>query len=87
MVNSATISIIAYCSSSILMTVTNKMVLSQFDFNMNFLLLAFQARTYMGLPPQDALCFFLLLVLRAGMPNKMTLVPHKTYLSDQDEGP
>jgi len=25
------------------MTVTNKMVLSQFDFNMNFLLLAFQA--------------------------------------------
>ncbi|KAG0050879.1 GDP-mannose transporter into the lumen of the Golgi [Linnemannia elongata] len=41
--NSAAISIIAYCSSSILMTVTNKMVLSQFDFNMNFLLLAIQA--------------------------------------------
>ncbi|KAG0317267.1 GDP-mannose transporter into the lumen of the Golgi [Linnemannia gamsii] len=41
--NSAAISILAYCSSSILMTVTNKMVLSQFDFNMNFLLLAIQA--------------------------------------------
>ncbi|KAF9148361.1 GDP-mannose transporter into the lumen of the Golgi [Linnemannia schmuckeri] len=41
--NSAAISIMAYCSSSILMTVTNKMVLSQFDFNMNFLLLAIQA--------------------------------------------
>ncbi|KAG0298125.1 GDP-mannose transporter into the lumen of the Golgi [Linnemannia gamsii] len=41
--NSATVSIMAYCSSSILMTVTNKMVLSQFDFNMNFLLLAIQA--------------------------------------------
>ncbi|KAF9437848.1 GDP-mannose transporter into the lumen of the Golgi [Entomortierella beljakovae] len=41
--NSATLSILAYCSSSILMTVTNKMVLSQFDFNMNFLLLTIQA--------------------------------------------
>ncbi|KAF8941608.1 GDP-mannose transporter [Dissophora ornata] len=41
--NSATVSILAYCSSSILMTVTNKVVLSQFDFNMNFFLLAVQA--------------------------------------------
>ncbi|KAK3844942.1 MAG: hypothetical protein J3R72DRAFT_437494 [Linnemannia gamsii] len=41
--NSAVVSIVAYCSSSILMTVTNKMVLSQFDFKMNFLLLAIQA--------------------------------------------
>ncbi|KAF9210064.1 GDP-mannose transporter into the lumen of the Golgi [Haplosporangium sp. Z 27] len=41
--NSATVSILAYCSSSILMTVTNKMVLSQFDFHMNFFLLAIQA--------------------------------------------
>ncbi|KAF9305840.1 GDP-mannose transporter into the lumen of the Golgi [Mortierella antarctica] len=41
--NSATFSILAYCSSSILMTVTNKMVLSRFDFNMNFLLLTIQA--------------------------------------------
>ncbi|KAF9954747.1 GDP-mannose transporter into the lumen of the Golgi [Mortierella alpina] len=43
--NSAAVSILAYCSSSILMTVTNKMVLSRFDFNMNFLLLTIQALT------------------------------------------
>ncbi|KAG0209551.1 GDP-mannose transporter into the lumen of the Golgi [Mortierella sp. GBA30] len=43
--NSATVSIAAYCSASILMTVTNKVVLSRFDFNMNFLLLAIQAAT------------------------------------------
>jgi len=42
--NSATFSILAYCSSSILMTVTNKMVLSRFDFNMNFLLLTIQVK-------------------------------------------
>ncbi|ORZ12570.1 UDP-galactose transporter [Lobosporangium transversale] len=41
--NSATLSILAYCSSSIIMTVTNKTVLSQFNFNMNFFLLAIQA--------------------------------------------
>ncbi|KAF9167398.1 GDP-mannose transporter [Actinomortierella ambigua] len=41
--SSATLSILAYCTSSILMTVTNKMVLSRFDFDMNFLLLAFQS--------------------------------------------
>lgn len=41
--NSAPASILAYCASSILMTVTNKMVLSHFDFNMNFLLLSIQA--------------------------------------------
>ncbi|KAG0029562.1 GDP-mannose transporter into the lumen of the Golgi [Podila clonocystis] len=43
--NSATLSILAYCSSSILMTVTNKMVLSQFDFRMNFFLLSIQSFT------------------------------------------
>ncbi|KAG0005949.1 GDP-mannose transporter into the lumen of the Golgi [Entomortierella chlamydospora] len=43
--NSATVSILAYCSSSILMTVTNKMVLSRFDFHMNFFLLTIQALT------------------------------------------
>ncbi|KAF9280864.1 GDP-mannose transporter into the lumen of the Golgi [Mortierella alpina] len=43
--NSAAVSILAYCSSSILMTVTNKMVLSRFNFNMNFLLLTIQALT------------------------------------------
>ncbi|KAF9358281.1 GDP-mannose transporter into the lumen of the Golgi [Mortierella sp. NVP85] len=41
--NSAPLSILAYCASSILMTVTNKMVLSHFDFNMNFLLLSVQS--------------------------------------------
>ncbi|KAG9065826.1 GDP-mannose transporter into the lumen of the Golgi [Linnemannia hyalina] len=40
--NSAPMSILAYCASSILMTVTNKMVLSHFDFRMNFLLLSVQ---------------------------------------------
>ncbi|KAI9240908.1 MAG: GDP-mannose transporter [Podila humilis] len=43
--NSATLSILAYCSSSILMTVTNKMVFSRFDFHMNFFLLSIQSLT------------------------------------------
>ncbi|PVI07538.1 GDP-mannose transporter [Periconia macrospinosa] len=38
-----TLSIFAYCFSSILMTVTNKYVLSGVDFNLNFFLLAVQA--------------------------------------------
>ncbi|KAF2638999.1 GDP-mannose transporter [Massarina eburnea CBS 473.64] len=38
-----TVSIFAYCASSILMTVTNKYVLSGVDFNLNFFLLAVQA--------------------------------------------
>lgn len=37
-----TIAIFAYCFSSILMTVTNKYVLSGVDFNLNFFLLAVQ---------------------------------------------
>ncbi|EGW35168.1 GDP-mannose transporter into the lumen of the Golgi [Spathaspora passalidarum NRRL Y-27907] len=40
--NSGPISILAYCLSSILMTVTNKYVLSGFSFNLNFFLLAVQ---------------------------------------------
>ncbi|KAF9914997.1 GDP-mannose transporter into the lumen of the Golgi [Lobosporangium transversale] len=47
--NSAPISILAYCFSSILMTVTNKMVLSHFDFNMNFLLLSIQGTVAIAL--------------------------------------
>jgi GDP-mannose transporter len=39
--NSPPISILAYCGSSILMTVTNKYVLSS-NFNLNFFLLAVQ---------------------------------------------
>lgn len=37
-------SILAYCGSSILMTTTNKYVLSGVDFNLNFFLLAVQVR-------------------------------------------
>lgn len=36
--------ILAYCGSSILMTVTNKYVLSGVDFNLNFFLLCVQVR-------------------------------------------
>ncbi|CAI5756682.1 unnamed protein product [Candida verbasci] len=42
-VNNGPVSIFAYCLSSILMTVTNKYVLSGFSFNLNFLLLAVQS--------------------------------------------
>ncbi|RLV92550.1 GDP-mannose transporter [Spathaspora sp. JA1] len=41
--NSGPVSILAYCLSSILMTVTNKYVLSGFNFNLNFFLLAVQS--------------------------------------------
>jgi GDP-mannose transporter len=36
--------VLAYCGSSILMTVMNKYVLSGLDFNLNFLLLMVQVR-------------------------------------------
>ena len=38
------VSILSYCGSSILMTVTNKYVLSGTGFNLNFFLLAVQVR-------------------------------------------
>lgn len=41
--NQSMYSIASYCLSSILMTLTNKLVLSTFDFKMNFLFLAFQS--------------------------------------------
>ncbi|ODV84039.1 hypothetical protein CANARDRAFT_201923 [[Candida] arabinofermentans NRRL YB-2248] len=41
--NSGPVSIFAYCASSILMTVTNKYVVSGYDFNLNFFLLAIQS--------------------------------------------
>lgn len=41
--------ILAYCGSSILMTVTNKYVLSGLDFNLNFFLLCVQVRSMDGL--------------------------------------
>jgi GDP-mannose transporter len=41
--------ILSYCGSSILMTVTNKYVLSGVDFNLNFFLLCVQVRNTMRL--------------------------------------
>lgn len=41
--NNPVLPILSYCASSILMTVTNKYVLSGRDFNLNFMLLAVQA--------------------------------------------
>jgi GDP-mannose transporter len=43
--NQGLFSILAYCGSSILMTTTNKYVLSGLDYNLNFLLLAVQVLT------------------------------------------
>ena len=40
----ALIAILSYCGSSIMMTVTNKYVLSGLDFNLNFFLLCVQVR-------------------------------------------
>lgn len=40
--NNPAVPILSYCGSSILMTVTNKYVLSGLDFNLNFFLLAVQ---------------------------------------------
>ncbi len=40
--NSAALAILSYCASSIIMTVTNKLVLSGYGLKMNFLLLAIQ---------------------------------------------
>ncbi|KAI9092622.1 hypothetical protein DFS34DRAFT_632516 [Phlyctochytrium arcticum] len=42
-VNPVALAILAYCLSSILMTVTNKIVLSNYSFRMNLLLLAIQS--------------------------------------------
>lgn len=42
-VSSAPLAIASYCMSSILMTVTNKVVLSSYDFKLNFLLLGIQS--------------------------------------------
>jgi GDP-mannose transporter len=44
--NQGMLSILSYCASSILMTTTNKYVLSGLDYNLNFLLLAVQVCRY-----------------------------------------
>jgi GDP-mannose transporter len=41
-VSGPTLAILSYCGASILMTLTNKYVLSGYDFNLNFMLLAIQ---------------------------------------------
>jgi GDP-mannose transporter len=41
-VSSPTMAILSYCGASILMTLTNKYVLSGYGFNLNFMLLAIQ---------------------------------------------
>ena len=43
--NNPIIPILSYCASSILMTVTNKYVMSGTDYNLNFFLLSVQVRT------------------------------------------
>lgn len=43
--NNPILPILSYCASSILMTVTNKYVLSGTDYNLNFFLLCVQVRT------------------------------------------
>jgi GDP-mannose transporter len=43
--NQGILSVLCYCVSSILMTTTNKYVLSGLDYNLNFLLLAVQSIT------------------------------------------
>jgi GDP-mannose transporter len=42
--NSPTLAVLSYCASSIMMTVTNKYVLSGLDYNLNFFLLCVQVR-------------------------------------------
>jgi GDP-mannose transporter len=43
-VNNPVVAIACYCGSSILMTTTNKYVMSGVDFNLSFFLLAIQVR-------------------------------------------
>lgn len=45
----AATALLCYCFSSILMTVTNKLVLSHYEFHLNFLLLAIQSLVCVGL--------------------------------------
>jgi GDP-mannose transporter len=46
MSNNPALPVLAYCGSSIMMTVMNKYVLSGLDFNLNFLLLCIQVCYY-----------------------------------------
>ena len=53
--NSPVVAILAYCGSSILMTTTNKYVLSGLDFNLNFFLLAVQVSSTTEYPMRTCL--------------------------------
>jgi GDP-mannose transporter len=44
-VNSPLVAVLSYCASSIMMTVTNKYVLSGMDYNLNLFLLCVQVST------------------------------------------
>lgn len=50
--NNPILPVLAYCGSSIMMTVMNKYVLSGLDFNLNFLLLMVQVRGVEALCPK-----------------------------------
>ena len=50
-VNNPLVPILSYCAASILMTVTNKYVLSGYDFNLNFFLCMVQVIAFLLFPP------------------------------------
>lgn len=55
--NTPLVAILSYCFSSILMTVTNKYVLSGLDFNLNFFLLCVQVCWDQSRPSTTILTF------------------------------
>jgi GDP-mannose transporter len=52
-VNSPLVAVLSYCASSIMMTVTNKYVLSGLDYNLNLFLLCVQACTTIGIQSRN----------------------------------
>jgi len=54
--NNPVLPVLSYCASSILMTVTNKYVLSGRDFNLNFMLLAVQASCSLSTRAENGPC-------------------------------
>ena len=66
--NSGPLSILSYCAASILMTVTNKYVLSGYSFNLNFLLLAVQS----------TVCIFTIATLKS-----LSLITYREFNKDE----
>lgn len=66
--NSGPLSILSYCAASILMTVTNKYVLSGYSFNLNFLLLAVQS----------TVCIFTIATLKS-----LNLITYREFNKDE----